>query len=39
LKNVVVSWYGEITLEILEKKTHKVRKKKNLFRYFNYAIG
>ncbi len=37
LKNVIVSWYGEITLKILKKKTHKVHKNKSSFRYLNYV--
>jgi hypothetical protein len=36
LKNVVVNWYGELTLEIL-KNPHKMHKNKNPFRYFNYG--
>jgi hypothetical protein len=30
IQNVVVSWYGEITLEILKEKTHKIHKNINI---------
>jgi hypothetical protein len=36
MKNVV-SWYGEIILKILKKKTYKVNKNKSPLRYFNYV--
>jgi hypothetical protein len=38
LKNVDVNWYGKIHLKILRKKTNKVHKKKNPFKYFNYVL-
>jgi hypothetical protein len=37
LKNVVVRWYGEITLKVLKGKTHKFHKNKNPFTCFNYV--
>jgi hypothetical protein len=37
LKKIVVTWYGEITFEILQKKTHEIHKNKILFKYFNYV--
>jgi hypothetical protein len=36
LKNIVVSWYGEITLNP-KRKTHKVHKNKSPFKYPNYV--
>jgi hypothetical protein len=39
LKNVVVNWYGEISLEILNKKPIKPIRNKSPFKYFNYALG
>jgi hypothetical protein len=39
LKNVVVNWYGEITLEILNQKPIKSIRNKSPFKYFDYALG
>jgi hypothetical protein len=37
LKNIAISWYGEIILKIVKEKPHKVHKNKNTFRYSNYV--
>jgi len=39
LKNVVGSWYGEITLKILFKKPHKVHKNKSPIQEFEIIMN